>query len=144
MAERNEIIHYHEEDGASVIILLDNPPVNALSLRMLEELDRAVQNFSKSRHLKAAILTSAIDPVFSAGADIGELRNSSVDKVHDIVIQAQQVFARIEGMPKVVIAAINGVCFGGGNELAMACDIRLASEKAQCGQPEIALGLMPG
>jgi enoyl-CoA hydratase/carnithine racemase len=143
MTERDEIIHYQEE-GATVVILLNNPPVNALSSRTLEELDRAIQNFSDSRHLKAAILTSVIDSIFAAGADIRELRHSSVDKVHNIVMQAQQVFARIEGVPKVVIAAINGICFGGGNELAMACDIRVASEKARFGQPEVSLGLMPG
>lgn len=143
MTEHDETIQC-EEEGNTLLISLNNPPVNALSSGVLKALDSSLDYFLNNRYLKAAILTGAIDAVFSAGADIREIKDSSVDELYAIMTRAQHIFSRIEKASKIIIAAVNGICFGGGNELAMACDIRVASDDARFGQPEITLGLMPG
>lgn len=138
----NNII-YEKEDHVA-LITLNNPPVNALNTGVLDELDLSISDFASSESLRVAIITAMGADVFIAGADIRELQSTPIDKVGKLINKGQALFDKIEKLPKIVIAAINGVCFGGGNELAMSCDIRIASENASFGQPEIKLGLIPG
>jgi enoyl-CoA hydratase/carnithine racemase len=84
------------------------------------------------------------EDIFIAGADIRELQSTASYEIGSLIKRGQALFEKIERLPSIVIAAINGVCFGGGNELAMSCDIRIASDNAHFGQPEIKLGLIPG
>jgi enoyl-CoA hydratase len=102
-------------------------------------MDRAVRD----REVRAIVVTGAGDKAFVAGADIGEFEGRSpVDQYR--VMKAPTIFEAVERAPKPVIAAVNGFCLGGGMELALACDIRLASDSAKFGQPEVNLGIIPG
>jgi enoyl-CoA hydratase len=98
----------------------------------------------KDLTIKALIIRGSGDRAFVAGADISEMRNMNEEEGRNISILAQGVFTKIKNLPQIVIAAINGFTLGGGNELAMACDIRIASSRAKFGQPEANLGLIPG
>jgi enoyl-CoA hydratase/carnithine racemase len=131
------------QDGL-MILTLNNPPVNALSTAALEALDRACDQVEEDSSIRAVVITGT-GPAFSAGADLKEVGGAmSADQAQGKSAQGIRVFSRIESLPAPVIAAINGLCLGGGMELAMACHLRLCSDRARLGQPEINLGLMPG
>ena len=117
--------------------------LNALNDATMLELGRAVEEFRASSESGAAIITGA-GRAFIAGADINELRAKSAIEVHALAQRGQSVYRRIETSPKPVIAAVNGFALGGGCELAMACHVRVASEAAKFGQPEVKLGVIPG
>jgi enoyl-CoA hydratase len=134
----------YEKTDAAVVITINNPPVNALSSEVLDELDSALNDFAASADARVAIIRSALEDIFIAGADIHELKSTSAREIGSYIKKGQALFNKIEMLPKIVIAAVNGACVGGGNELALSCDIRIASENAHFGQPEIKLGLMPG
>ncbi len=127
-------------------ITLNRPDVlNALNVRMLDELAAALAEIDADPAVRAAILTGAGTKAFAAGADIGEL--NALPGAHAGEAQArkgQALTRAIERMRVPVIAAVNGFALGGGCELAMACDIRIAGENARFGQPEVNLGLLPG
>ena len=126
-------------------LAFDNPPVNALSQKVLKELDQLFDELKADPETKVIIFTSLKPQVFIAGADLKEFPQiTSGAKAEEKSREGQAIFNKIEKMPKPVIAAIQGVCLGGGNELAMACHIRIASDRARFGQPEINLGLIPG
>lgn len=133
-------------DGSIGIITLNRPAVlNALNGKLLAELSLALLEFERNADVRAIILTGAGEKAFAAGADIGELHalesgTAGADKART----GQSVTRQIERLRKPVIVAINGFALGGGCELAMAGDIRIASENAKFGQPEVALGLIPG
>jgi enoyl-CoA hydratase len=135
-----------EYDDAIAVVTLDRPTVlNALNVLMIRELGEAFAALEADAAIRAIVLTGAGDRAFAAGADIGELSAlpnavAAVALVH----RGQALTLQIERMRTPVIAAVNGFALGGGCELAMACDIRLASEKARFGQPEVNLGLLPG
>jgi enoyl-CoA hydratase/carnithine racemase len=131
-------------DNQIALISLNHPKVNALSMLTLQELDAAIEAFSSDSFLRVAVITSAASLPFSAGADIKELKSLSKHDVHKFIHIAHHVYNKIESVPKIIIAAIQGSCLGGGNELAMSCDMLLASTNARFGQPEIKLGLIPG
>ncbi|MCL4424282.1 MAG: enoyl-CoA hydratase-related protein [Firmicutes bacterium] len=126
------------------IITVNRPPVNALSLETLEELAQALEELRSDDGVKVLIITGAGPKAFIAGADITQFAQGDAATVQRYIRRGQEVFRQVETYPKPVIAAINGVCLGGGNELAMACDLRLAAESARFGQPEINLGIIPG
>jgi enoyl-CoA hydratase len=135
-----------EIDGNVALITLNRPKVlNALNALMIGELAEAFEELDADAVVRAIVLTGAGDRAFAAGADIGEL-NALPNAVAGVAKarSGQGLTLQIERMRKPVIAAINGFALGGGCELALACDIRLASEKARFGQPEVNLGLMPG
>jgi enoyl-CoA hydratase len=142
MEEYNNLLYRVDEDIA--YITLNRPKaLNALNTETLDELGWAVLRAEKEKEVRAVIITGE-GRAFVAGADIAQMRDLTVQEGRDMTILGQNVFSRIENLGKPVIAAINGFALGGGCELAMACDIRVASDKAKFGQPEVNLGIIPG
>src|SRR3954451_23809699 len=134
-----------ERDGAVATITINRPKVlNALNTATIDELRRAILELKADGAIRVAILTGAGERSFVAGADINELAVQTPTSGREHALAGQHVFDLIENMGKPVIAAINGYALGGGCELAMACTLRVASQTARLGQPEIALGLIPG
>ena len=129
-----------------VAILTINRPdkLNALNRRTVQELDAAARQAAGDPEVGALILTGAGPKAFVAGADINELAEQNPIGGKDYSIYGQQVLGRLEGMGKIVIAAVNGFALGGGCELALACHVRVASENAKLGLPEVTLGIIPG
>jgi len=135
-----------ERKGAVGIITINRPKsLNALSRATVAELAAAIEELNADDAIRAIILTGAGEKAFVAGADIGEFNSlRSAEEAAEYARAGQAVLNRIERLPKPVIAAINGYALGGGCELAMACDIRIAADTARLGQPEINLGIIPG
>ena len=134
-----------ERDGGVAVVTVNRPKVlNALNTQTLDELRRAVLELKHDTAVRAVILTGAGEKSFIAGADINELATQTPTTGREHAIAGQHVLDLVEHLGKPVIAAINGYALGGGCELAMACTIRMASETAKLGQPEINLGLIPG
>ncbi|MBC7258100.1 MAG: enoyl-CoA hydratase/isomerase family protein [Chloroflexi bacterium] len=135
-----------ERKGAVGIITINRPKsLNALSRATVAELGAAIDELNADDAIRAIILTGAGEKAFVAGADIGEFNSlRSAEEAAAYARAGQAVLNRIERLPKPVIAAINGYALGGGCELAMACDIRIAADTARLGQPEINLGIIPG
>lgn len=126
-------------------ITVNRPAVrNALNVATVQELGEAFERAKADLAVRAVILTGAGDKAFAAGADISEI--ATLDEVSgtEFSRRGQQVFEAVESLGKPVIAAVNGYALGGGCELAMACTLRVASENAVLGQPEVKLGLIPG
>jgi enoyl-CoA hydratase len=134
-----------ERDGAVAIVTINRPKVlNALNSQTIDELRRAILELKGDEAVRAIVLTGAGEKSFVAGADINELAVQTPVTGREHALTGQHVFDLIENIGKPVIAAINGFALGGGCELAMACTLRLAADTAKLGQPEIALGLLPG
>jgi enoyl-CoA hydratase/carnithine racemase len=117
---------------------------NSLSRAMLRELNEHVARAGKERALRCVVLTGAGDRAFCAGADLKERREMSDAEVHAFHVSLRSALDGIEGSPKVFLAALNGAALGGGFELALACDLRVAAEHAEVGLPEVGLGIIPG
>lgn len=133
------------KNGPVATITINNPKaLNALSTEVLQDLDAAVQDVKADDSIYAVIITGAGEKSFVAGADIAEMKDKNVEEAAEYGAFGNKVFRDIETMDKPVIAAINGFALGGGNELAMSCDIRLAADNAVFGQPEVGLGITPG
>lgn len=127
-----------------LIVKINNPgALNALNSEVLSEIGEAFDEAAKDSNINAIILTGE-GKAFVAGADIAEMSTLNAEQGKVFGEHGSRVFRKIETMPKAVIAAVNGFALGGGCELAMACDIRIASEKAKFGQPEVTLGITPG
>lgn len=137
-------IHTETKDK-TLIITLNRPDVlNALNLGLLAELKTIIEAFVADEIHLGAILTGAGNKSFAAGADIAELSALSLDDAKAVSQNGQDIFFSIENSPKPIIAAVNGFALGGGCELAMACHLRVASDNAKFGQPEVNLGLLAG
>ncbi len=133
-----------ENQGAVCIVKINNPQaMNALNTTVLSELDAAFTEIEKNKDLKVVIITGE-GRAFVAGADISQMSTMNATEGKAFGEQGAAVFRKIEKLPIPVIAAVNGFALGGGCELAMACDIRIASAKAKFGQPEVGLGITPG
>jgi enoyl-CoA hydratase len=135
-----------EQDGAVAVVTIDHPPVNALSAKLLEELEAELDRLDGDASTRAVVIRGAGERAFVAGADISEfpsLRDSPPDGGGS-ARGIQKLGARMDAGRTPIVAAIHGYCLGGGLELAMACDLRVAADDAQLGQPEIKLGLIPG
>jgi enoyl-CoA hydratase len=127
------------------ILTLNRPKVlNALNRQTFTELEKAFTELAASQSIRAILLTGAGERAFAAGADIQELASVSAIEGQQLAARGQRIFDLIENCGKPVIACINGFALGGGCELAMACTLRVASESAKLGQPEVKLGLLPG
>jgi enoyl-CoA hydratase/carnithine racemase len=138
------LIEHRAEEGIATIEL-NNPPANAYTLESLKQLDEAVirARFDESVHV--LLLRGAGEKFFSAGADINMLAKESSEFRNQFALFGHETLARLENTPKLVIAAINGHCVGGGLEIAMACDIRVAKKNAgRTGLAEVNLGMIPG
>jgi enoyl-CoA hydratase/carnithine racemase len=127
------------------LLKINRPPVNALGRGLLQEIEQTIESFQNNPDVKAVIIASAIQNVFIAGVDLKEMAQiTNPDEILEIVKKGQAVFSKIENSEKPVIAAIQGACVGGGQELVMACHIRIASDRTRFAQPEITLGIIPG
>lgn len=139
-----EYIHV-ERDGDIAVVLVDRQDkLNALNSQVITELGRTFSELAPEPDLRGVILTGAGEKAFVAGADIGVL--SQMDSLHAVRVsrEGQEVFRLIERFPRPVLAAIGGYALGGGLELALACHLRIASENAKLGLPEVGLGIIPG
>jgi enoyl-CoA hydratase len=131
-------------DGV-LIVTVDRPKVlNALNAQTIDEIGRVFAMAHDDPSIRCVIVTGGGEKAFVAGADINELAKMTPISGKDVSSKGQRVFNSIERFPKPVIAAINGFALGGGCELALACHIRIASDKAQLGLPEVTLGIIPG
>jgi enoyl-CoA hydratase/carnithine racemase len=134
-----------EKQGAVGVIVLDRPPVNSYDYAFLREFAGAIDDIRGDEGIHAAVVTSAAEKFFSAGADVSGFASGTARSRHMLAIMAHETFRKMENTPLVFIAAITGHCLGGGFELALACDLRFASEGSyQIGLPETNLGLFPG
>lgn len=134
-----------ERENDLAILYINRPKyLNALNAQTLEEISRAVDEVAKDADIKVLIVTGAGDKSFVAGADINFMLPLTPAEGRYFSDMGEKVFRKLELLEKPVIAAINGFALGGGCELAMACDIRLAAENAVFGQPEVGLGIIPG
>lgn len=132
------------EDGIAVITINRPKSLNALNSETLAELGDIASNIEKSKEVKVVILTGAGQKAFVAGADISEMVNATAQEGRAMALLAAETFNCLENMPQVTIAAVNGYALGGGCEISMACDIRIAADNAKFGQPEVNLGILPG
>jgi enoyl-CoA hydratase/carnithine racemase len=125
-------------------VTINNPPVNVLTQAVMKELETCLDELAANKEVKCVILTGT-SPTFIAGADIKHMATiQTPEDGKKAAGEGQRLFMKIERMEKPVIAAINGVCLGGGTELALACHIRFCSDRARLGQPETKLGIIPG
>jgi enoyl-CoA hydratase len=131
------------KDGIAIVTIDRPEALNALNSRFFKEMDHVVFTVSANKLVRVMIITGA-GKAFVAGADIAEMVNMTPDEGEGFSRTGQNTFRSLENMKIPVIAAINGYALGGGLELAMACDFRIASSKARFGQPEVNLGMIPG
>ncbi|MFZ7104563.1 MAG: enoyl-CoA hydratase-related protein [Peptococcaceae bacterium] len=135
----------YEKNGPVGWITINRPrQLNALNKQVLQELNETLGTVENDPEILAIIITGSGEKAFVAGADIAAMQKMSVQEAEDFAKLGQGIFTRIELMKKASIAAVEGFALGGGCELALACDIRICSEKAKFGQPEISLGIIPG
>jgi len=139
-----ENILLKEDKNIGWIIINRPEKLNALNAQTIKELYSGFLSFRENRDIKVVILTGQGDKAFIAGADISELVHLDYNQGKDYALEGQELTKLIENYPKPVIAAINGYALGGGTEMALACHLRIASDRAKLGQPEVKLGLIPG
>ena len=133
-----------QQEGSILLMTLNRPEaLNALNAQVLEDLDKALDGVDL-KIVRCLVITGAGDRAFAAGADIAAMADMGPEEAAAFSRRGNAVFRRIESFPLPTIAAVNGYALGGGCELSMACDIRLCSENAVFGQPEVTLGITPG
>lgn len=139
-----ENVLVEQEEKIAVVYVNRPQALNSLDYATLKDLQQAFAELENNDDIDVIILTGAGDKAFVAGADIASMKDYAPLEGRAFAAYGQKVFAEIENNKKPVIAAVNGFALGGGCELAMACDIRIASERAKFGQPEVNLGITPG
>ncbi len=132
------------ENGILTITLNRPKQLNALNKAVFSELEHIMTNIAGKNEVKSILITGTGEKAFAAGADIKEFAHFNVEEGKELSADGQRIFKIIETFSKPVIAAVNGFALGGGLELAMACHIRIASDNARFGQPEVSLGVTPG
>jgi enoyl-CoA hydratase len=130
-----------ERQGARLVAVIDHPPANAISGAVVAGLRDAIARAAADDAVRVLVITGAGERFFAAGADISEF---PTDGSRAGASGGQQLTAELEALPKITLAAVNGMALGGGCEIAMACDLRVAAPQARFGQPEINLGIIPG
>ncbi len=144
MDETKSRLEYDTKNGVAVITLSD-PPANTYSYEMMQQLDRAILTARMDDTVQVIVITGQGEKFFCAGADIQMLANVTPTFKYYFCLHANETLSRLEQTPKLVIAAINGHCVGGGLEVAMAADLRIARKGAgKLGLPEVSLGVLPG
>jgi enoyl-CoA hydratase/3-hydroxyacyl-CoA dehydrogenase len=133
-----------ERRGELAIAWLDRPPANSISPEVVEALERVWTSVAGAHNLRVLLFASANPMLFCAGADVKAFTNMDAGAAHELLERMHNLLRTMERSPLITIAAVNGAALGGGCELAMACDFRLAAESATFGQPEISLGIIPG
>ena len=139
-----QYILYDKSEGIATITLNRPEALNAWSQELAKEFLTAMDDARKDKNVKVVVITGAGDKAFSAGADIKAMKGMTALKARALSQMGYEICNAIESIEKPVIAAINGYALGGGMEVSMACDFRIASEKARMGQTEINIGLIPG
>ncbi|MGC9345997.1 MAG: enoyl-CoA hydratase/isomerase family protein, partial [Candidatus Bathyarchaeales archaeon] len=137
-------IIYEKREGIATITLNRPEALNAFNKEVVDEVLQALEDVKKDENVHVVILTGAGEKAFSAGADIKTMKGFNALKGRELSLMGEKLCSALENLEKPVIAAINGYALGGGLEVAMSCDIRIASEKARMGQTEINIGLIPG
>lgn len=134
-----------EVENEIAVVTINRPKsLNALNSATLAELNETFKEIEKRKDIKVVILTGSGAKSFVAGADISEMVNGTAPEGRQMGLLAFEAFKRLEDMPQVTIAAVNGFALGGGCEISMSCDIRIAADNAKFGQPEVGLGILPG
>src|SRR5437899_10099752 len=134
-----------EKHDSIGFVVLDRPPANSYDRAFMEELGAAIEEDRVDDTVKAIVVRSANERFFSAGADVSVFAKSNLDAQNAFVVCANEAIGKFEQTPKIVVAAINGHCLGGGLEIALCCDFRIAAEGGyRIGLPEVTLGLLPG
>ena len=139
-----------EVEDKIAVLTIDHPPVNSFNKQVVTELSEAVDQLLADDGVKAIVITGGGTNAFVAGADIPEIKEllekpeEGYASAREFIERGQGLFLKIERATKPIIAAINGFCLGGGLELAMSCHVRICSDRARLGQPEINLGIIPG
>jgi enoyl-CoA hydratase len=142
--ESGNLVEYKTEDGVAVLTLND-PPANTYSYEMMQELDRSILRARMDESVQVIVITGQGEKFFCAGANIQMLQSVTPEYKYYFCLHANETLSRLEQTPKLVIAAINGHCVGGGLEVALAADLRLARRGAgKVGLPEVSLGVLPG
>jgi enoyl-CoA hydratase len=137
-------IIYEKSEGIATITLNRPEALNAISKEVIDEVLQALEDVKNDENVRVVVLTGAGEKAFSAGADIKEMKDFNALKGRELSLRGERLCRALENLEKPVIAAINGYALGGGLEVAMACDLRIASERARMGQTEINIGLIPG
>jgi len=133
------------KDGHVAFVEMDDPPANTYTHEMMRQLDEAILDARFDQDVEVIVITGKGEKFFSAGANIGMLNEVTPEFKYMFCLHANETLQRLEQTPKLVIAALNGHCVGGGFEIAMACDLRIARKDAgKIGLPEVALGVLPG
>lgn len=141
----SELVMVERRENSVAVITVNRPQaLNALNREVLNQLDSAIAGLENDKSVRVVVITGSGEKAFVAGADIAEMRDMTPLEAHSFSQHGQRIFSRIKRLDQVVIAAISGYALGGGCELAMACDLRVAAENARFGQPEINLGIIPG
>jgi len=140
----NDVLLLEKLEGRVALLTVNRPDkMNALNSAVRQGLFDAVESLRHDDEVRVVVLTGAGDRAFIAGADIGEFKDARAVEQYR-AMQESNIYSLLEDFPKPIIAMIHGYCLGGGCELAMACDIRIASDRARLGQPEVNLGIIPG
>lgn len=139
-----KFIIYEKSEGIATITLNRPEALNAFSKEVVEEILRALEDVKSDENVRVVVLTGAGEKAFSAGADIKAMVGMTALKARELSLMGESLCLALENLEKPVVAAINGYALGGGLEVAMACDLRIASENARMGQTEVNIGLIPG
>jgi len=139
-----KFILYEKSEGVATITINRPEALNAFNADVIHEILHALEDVKADENVRVVILTGAGEKAFSAGADIKAMKGMNALKARELSQMGEKLCSALENLEKPVIAAINGYALGGGLEVAMACDIRIASENAKMGQTEINIGLIPG
>lgn len=133
-----------EIEDKIAVVTINRPPVNPLNTKVFQELSIVFDELEANEDVRAIVLTGSGEKAFVAGADINEMASLDLVGINMMNKTSRTVFTKIENVTKPVIAALNGMALGGGLELALACDLRISSDRAKFAFPEVGLGIIPG